>query len=260
MSRILIYDSGVGNIPIANAIRAELPSAELLLVSDTAFFPYGEKEDGELILRAINVLHRAVSELEPDLLVLGCNTLSTIALEDIRNEFRLPIVGVVPAIKPAASLSQSKVIGLIATPATIHREYTEQLISEFAADCSVIKVGSTDLVRLAEDKVSGKQVDKNQLRNILLPFVEARGGQSLDQLVLGCTHFPLLKDEISTLLEDIEIQDSSAAIGKQVHKIVSTLSKNKIIKKTSILSNVYYSTNMCGNIISTTMPELSTKV
>ena len=226
MPRIFVYDSGVGNIPIAEAINSELPNAELFLVSDTAFFPYGEKEDSALIQRALVVLENTISELMPDVLVLGCNTLSTIALEVIRKRFNMPVVGVVPAIKPAALKSKSKVIGLIATPATIHRAYTNNLISDYASDCDIIRVGSTELVHMAEGKVTGKDIDCEQLRKILQPFLRAKETKSLDQLVLGCTHFPILRDEIAHYLTDVEIQDSSAAIGKQVSRRVSELRNN----------------------------------
>ena len=221
MARILIYDSGVGNQPIARSIRHEIPQAELHLLSDSAFFPYGERNDAELIARVLTVLDHAMSEIEPDILVLGCNTLSTIALDEIRGRYELPIVGVVPAIKPAAASSKTKVIGLLATPATIHRSYTDDLIVKFANDCEVIRIGSTELVHMAEEKVSGVPVDMNKLSEILQPIHESVQRQSLDQVILGCTHFPLLTDEISTILPDVAIQDSSAAIGRQVKRLAA---------------------------------------
>ena len=219
MARILIYDSGVGNQPIAQSVRNEIPEAELYLLSDSAFFPYGERNDNELIARVITVLDHALSEIEPDILVLGCNTLSTIALDEIRSRYQLPIVGVVPAIKPAAEASITKVIGLLATPATIHRSYTDDLITKFASDCVVVRLGSTELVHMAEDKVAGVAVDINKLSEILQPIHESVQRQSLDQVILGCTHFPLLADEISTVLPNVAIQDSSDAIGRQVKRL-----------------------------------------
>ena len=226
MARILIYDSGVGNQPIARSIRHEIPEAELHLLSDSAFFPYGERNDNELITRVLTVLDHALSEIEPDILVLGCNTLSTIALDEIRGRYALPIVGVVPAIKPAAASSKTKVIGLLATPATIHRSYTDDLIAKFASDCEVIRIGSTELVHMAEDKVSGVVVDMNKLSEILQPIHESVQRQSLDQVILGCTHFPLLANEISTVLPDVTIQDSSVAIGRQVKRLAAEVSSS----------------------------------
>lgn len=221
MARILIYDSGVGNQPIARSIRQEIPEAELHLLSDSAFFPYGERNDKELIARVLTVLDHAMPEIKPDIVVLGCNTLSTIALSEIRDRYELPIVGVVPAIKPAAASSKTKVIGLLATPATIHRSYTDDLITKFASDCEVIRIGSTELVHMAEDKIAGVAVDMNKLSEILQPIHESVQRKSLDQVILGCTHFPLLVDEILTVLPNIVIQDSSDAIGRQVKRLAA---------------------------------------
>ncbi len=245
MAKILIYDSGVGNRPIADAIRHHVPQSEIHLVSDTAYFPYGEKTDSQLLERVQLVLRQATETIKPDILVLACNTLSTIALDGVRKEFDIPVVGVVPAIKPAARASQSNVIGLLATPATINRQYISNLVDEFAADCQVIKVGSTDLVKMAEEFYATNHLDIKALTQQLEPFIEAQKYHRLDQLVLGCTHFPLLKSAIADIMQGVQIQDSSDAIGKQVLRLVSDYNMSD-----SVAATHSYKTGDLGDILS----------
>ena len=221
MACILVFDSGVGSIPIAEAIRERLPGSQVVLVADSGFFPYGEKTEQELNDRIANVLQRAVDKIQPDVIVLACNTASTIALEQVREQFHLPVVGVVPAIKPAAETSSSHTIGVIATPATIERDYTYDLINQFAPECEVVMKGSSELVKLAESWAFSGKLEVNELAEIISPFQLAHRKQSLDTLVLGCTHFPLLSDPIQELLPGVRIIDSSDAIGKQVKRVLS---------------------------------------
>src|SRR5690606_9805763 len=147
----------------------------------------------ELLPRIHIVISSLIAAYNPTLVVLACNTASTLALDSLRAMFSVPFVGVVPAIKPAAEASQSKVIGLLATPATIRRPYTQQLSQSYAHDCEVIKVGSSWLVELAEQSLNGIKADPDALCGILQPFLMAK---EIDQLVLACTHFPLLKDDL----------------------------------------------------------------
>jgi len=223
MTRIIVFDSGIGSLPIANSIRNYLPKADLWLIADNGFFPYGEKSDAELKQRIVQVLKSAVSKVKPDCIVIACNTASTIALDEVREVFKLPVIGVVPAIKPAAEATKSAVIGLIATPATINREYTDQLINDYAPECKVLRVGSTELVQMAERFIRNEPIDEEALKSVLIPFKIAAKSESLDQLVLGCTHFPLLKAQIQQILPNIDVIDSSDAIGKQTERIISDI-------------------------------------
>src|SRR5690606_22891926 len=150
---------------------------------------------------------------DPKLAVVACNTASTVALPRLRSQFALPIVGVVPAIKPAARLSANRIIRLLATPGTVARPYTQKLIDQFAADCEVIRVGSSELVEQAERKLRGEPVDLDLLRRIMAPIIE--GGA--DTVVLGCTHFPLLQQELQLAAgRPLQWVDSGAAIARRV--------------------------------------------
>lgn len=220
MSRIVIFDSGVGGLSIYRAVQAKNPNFDYVFVSDNAAFPYGTKSESALIDRVTQVLERVAERYAPDILVVACNTASTVMLPILRERFDFEVVGVVPAIKPAAAISQSRRIGLLATPATIERDYTNNLIEEFANDCEVFRVGSSELVEISEQKMRGLAPEPITISTILEPFVSAA---DLDVLVLACTHFPLLKNEIDDFFKmknmSVWLVDSSAGIANRVEQI-----------------------------------------
>lgn len=218
LPRILVFDSGVGGLSILREIQERLPACELIYASDNAAFPYGTKPEEELVERVDHVLHQLLKTYAADIVVVACNTASTLALPHIRSHFNQPIVGVVPAIKPAAARSRSKVIGLLATPATVARPYTLALIKEYASNCRVISVGSSELVLMAEQKLRGINLDHEKLGTILSPFQQ---DDQLDTLVLACTHFPLLNTELQEVLSaGIELVDSGEAIARRVEYLL----------------------------------------
>ena len=191
---ILVFDSGVGGLSIVQALRERMPSLPLIYACDNAAFPYGQKSEVWLKQRVNKVISSLVKEIQPSLIVLACNTASTLTLPELRQNFSLPLVGVVPAIKPAALITRSGQIGLLATCGTVTRPYTQKLIDEFAADCDIIKVGSNQLVELAETYLAGGNVADQDLLKILQPLLaEPR----LDTVILGCTHFPLLQAQLA---------------------------------------------------------------
>jgi len=223
--RILIFDSGVGGLSIFQEIQKKLPFAHLIYASDNAFFPYGTKGEAELITRVDEVLHKIIAIFPVDIIVVACNTASTLTLPHIRSHFSQQVVGVVPAIKPAAALSNSQVIGLLATPATVARPYTHNLIREYAPDAEVISVGSSQLVQLAEHKLRGDEITSTQIKPILQPFFDHPNGNKMDVLVLACTHFPLLKNEIAAQFPTkVKLIDSGEAIARRVASLLESQS------------------------------------
>ncbi|MDQ2078022.1 glutamate racemase [Marinimicrobium sp. ABcell2] len=225
--RILVFDSGVGGLSIVREIQRQRPGCDLIYASDNAAFPYGTKGESELVSRVDQVLHRLLAHSPADILVIACNTASTLTLPHVRRHFSQPVVGVVPAIKPAAALSRSKVIGLMATPATVERPYTLQLIRDYAANCTVIPLGNAELVQLAEAKLRGITPDMKRLKAITAPFTEHRDGAKMDTVVLACTHFPLLRDELSQCLgSHIALVDSGEAIARRVDYWLDTMQLN----------------------------------
>lgn len=217
MATILVFDSGVGGLSVYQEIHQKLPHENYIYLFDNQAYPYGELDPDILIERVNTLILSLIQKHQIDLVVIACNTASTIVLPSLRKNLSIPVVGVVPAIKPAAQIS-NRAIALIATPATVKRDYTQKLIQEFSPQRTVHLLGSTRLVMLAEDKLRGKPVDLAELKLILEPVSE-----EIDVAVLGCTHFPLLKEEMQKVLgEGVVLIDSGKAIAKRV---VSLLNK-----------------------------------
>lgn len=222
VKRVLIFDSGVGGLSVYEQVIKLNPAIKCHYLFDNAYFPYGELPRSKLIKRLTQLLADFMAIYTVDLVVIACNSASTIALSALRTHFSVPIVGVVPAIKPAASISRNNIIGLLATPATIERCYTEQLINEFAADKTVLRIGSTELVKLAEDKLMGKLIVQGEVKKILAPWLTSPLNMP-DTLVLGCTHFPLMASEIQACFpKPIQLVDSGFAIAVRVKELLKT--------------------------------------
>lgn len=213
--RILIFDSGIGGLSVYQEIRKKIPQAQYIYAFDNEAFPYGELSPAVLIERTSKIVLEYVRLHSVDLVVIACNTASTIVLPTLRSLLNIPVVGVVPAIKPAALASKSKTIGLLATPATITRAYTHDLIKQFAANSEVLLIGSTRLVEMAEEKLIGKEVDLIELQSIIQPWIGV-----IDCIVLGCTHFPFLKREIETIINSVVVIDSGEAIARRVVELL----------------------------------------
>src|SRR5690349_23921291 len=193
---ILFFDSGVGGLSVLGPTLELLPNAPIVYAADSAGFPYGKKSDAELASRVPALLGRLVERFRPRLAVIACNTASTIALDHARAALDLPIVGTVPAIKPAAEMSKTRGIGVLGTEATVRQPYVDDLAARFAADCTIIRHGSPELVELAEAKLGGEPVSIESVRAAAQPMFDAADGRRIDTVVLACTHFPLLEDEL----------------------------------------------------------------
>jgi glutamate racemase len=215
-SPLLFFDSGVGGLSVLQPTRELLPSAPIVYVADNAAYPYGTRSEAEIASRVPALLGRLVERFHPRLAVIACNTASTIALEHVRAALELPVVGTVPAIKPAAELSKSRVIGVLGTEATVRQPYVDDLAARFAADCTVIRHGSAALVDLAEAKLAGETVPLEHVRRAALPMFEAEGGGDIDTVVLACTHFPLLAEELQTAFPGPEWVDGGAGIARRI--------------------------------------------
>lgn len=221
MKRVLVFDSGVGGLSVLDAIAASGHALELDYVADNAWLPYGLKSDADLRARVPSLLARLSEQWAPDAIVVACNTASTIALDAVRAAIALPVVGVVPPIKPAAAATRTGVIGLLATPATVKRAYTDDLIQQFAADKTVLRFGSAALVGAAEQKLRGEAPDLAALAEAIDGLFGAPGGDRLDVIALACTHFPLLAEELANAApRAVTWLDSGAAIARRVADVL----------------------------------------
>ncbi len=223
---VLIFDSGVGGLSVYKEVAALLPHVNYIYIFDNQAYPYGELEQGVLIERVHKCIDSVMEEYHVDLVVIACNTASTIVLPSLRSSLSIPVVGVVPAIKPASGLS-SQAVGLIATPATVTRQYTHDLIKDFSNDKDVRLVGSTKLVDYAEAKLREMPLDKEILASELSSLVG-----KIDVAVLGCTHFPLIKQEIQQVLgESVTLIDSGEAIARRVKSLIEDKGRESENKK-----------------------------
>jgi glutamate racemase len=213
---LLFFDSGVGGLSVLQPTRELLPNAPIVYVADDAGFPYGERSEEEIAERIPALLRRVVEHFTPRLVVIACNTASTIALDAVRAALHLPVVGTVPAIKPAAELSKNRVIGVLGTQATVRQPYVDDLASRFAADCTVIRHGSPELVELAEAKLAGKSVGFEDVRLAALPMFEAPRGEDIDVIVLACTHFRLLDEELRSAFPGVDLVDGAQGIARRI--------------------------------------------
>ena len=213
---ILFFDSGVGGLSVLGPTRALLPTAPIVYAADSAGFPYGKKSDAELAFRVPALLGRLVERFHPRLAVIACNTASTIALDHARAALDLPIVGTVPAIKPAAEMSKTRVIGVLGTEATVRQPYVDDLAAKFAGDCTIIRHGSPDLVELAEAKLSGGDVSVETVAAAARPMFETAEGSRIDTVVLACTHFPLLEEELRAAFPQVAYVDGGPGIARRI--------------------------------------------
>jgi glutamate racemase len=213
---ILFFDSGIGGLSVLAPTRALIPSAPIVYAADNAGFPYGTKSDAELAERLPVLLERLVARFSPRLVVIACNTASTIALDHVRAALDIPVVGTVPAIKPAAMLSKSRVIGVLGTEATVRQPYVDDLAARFAADCTVIRHGSTELVAVAEAKLAGEQVDPVSIAAAVRPMIDQPRGSEIDTVVLACTHFPLVAEELGVAMPGVSFVDGGAGIARRI--------------------------------------------
>lgn len=240
--KVLVFDSGAGGLSVVRAMLHRLTGCHFIYAADRDYFPYGTKADSELTPRIVTQIEALYQRHSPSIIVIACNTASTLALDTLRSSIPCPFVGVVPAIKPASRLTQSGVIGVLATPATVNRPYTRRLIEQFAPTHQVILHGSDTLVELAEQKVAGEAIESSIIQKELDTLFQMPHGQDIDTVVMACTHFPLLKQEFEQWSKqsapqksDITWVDSGEAIAIRVQHLLQEQGHAEIkTKKNSI--------------------------
>lgn len=214
---ILVFDSGLGGLTVFCEVAAARPDARYVYAADDAFFPYGRRDEAALVARVLEVMGQLIAAHRPDLVVIACNTASTLVLPQLRAEFKVPFVGTVPAIKPACAASNSKLVTVLGTEATVKREYTYALIREHGNNCAVTLIGSPRLVELAEAELRGNSASDAEILAEMTPcFVEAERRRT-DTVVLACTHYPLLLQRLEKLaLWPVNFVDPAPAIARRV--------------------------------------------
>jgi glutamate racemase len=215
---ILVFDSGLGGLTVLREVVKARADAHYVYVADDAFFPYGHHSEDAIIARVVPLVGALISAHAPDLVVIACNTASTLVMSHLRSAYTAPFVGTVPAIKPACANSRTKRVSVLGTKGTVKREYTRALIRDFAQGCEVTLVGSPDLASLAESALSGIEVDDSAIAAELAPcFVGDDAAARTDTVVLACTHYPLLMDRLVRLAPwPVDWIDPAPAIARRV--------------------------------------------
>lgn len=221
MTRLLVFDSGIGGLSVVREIRRSVASTDIVYVADDVGFPYGEWQAQALSDRVVAVISDLIDAIAPDAVVIACNTASTLVLPPLRSRFSLPFVGTVPAIKPAAEGTRSGLVSVLATVGTMQRDYTRDLIDSFARSCDVRLVGSDRLAPLAEAFMRGEPIDDQAVRSEIAPaFVEADGRRT-DTVVLACTHYPFLAGQFRSFAPwPVAWIDPGPAIARRVAHVV----------------------------------------
>ena len=218
---ILLFDSGVGGLTVLAEMRNLLPDAPVIYAADMAGLPYGAKSEAEVAARVAGLLGRMAERYQPRLVCIACNTASTIALGMVREVLETPIVGTVPAIKPAAAMTKTGTIGLLGTAATVRQRYVDDLEREFAGDKTLLRYGANGLVALGEAKLRGEAVSIDEIAKAASGLVLQPGGEAIDTVVLACTHFPLLEPELREAFgRDVAFVHGAGGIARRIAHLV----------------------------------------
>ena len=221
---ILVFDSGLGGLTVLREIVGARPDAHYVYVADDAFFPYGHHSEEQIIARVVPLVGELIARHAPDLVVIACNTASTLVMSHLRSAYSVPFVGTVPAIKPACASSKTKRVSVLGTKGTVKREYTRRLIDDFAQGCEVTLVGSAELASLAESALSGNDVQRRRISPPnSRPALSAMARIRTDTVVLACTHYPLLLDRLTRLAPwPVDWIDPAPAIARRVSDLLGS--------------------------------------
>ncbi|NEU11612.1 glutamate racemase [Methylobacterium sp. BTF04] len=234
---ILVFDSGLGGLTVLEQVRRARPDATYVYAADDAAFPYGRLSEATLVDRVLVVMERLLAVHAPDLVVVACNTASTLVLPALRQRFATPFVGVVPPIKPATEATRSRVITLLATPGTVARAYTHELIETYAGACDVTLVGAPNLAGFAEAELAGLPIDDAALAAEIAPcFVTLDDGRRTDVVCLACTHYPLLLARFQALAPwPVTWIDPAPAIARRVTQLLGPASRLPFDREAPVL-------------------------
>src|SRR5215471_14864345 len=221
--KILVFDSGLGGLTVFREVAKARPDASHVYVADDTFFPYGRHSETQLVGRVVPLMEQLIASHAPDLVVIACNTASTLVLPHLRARLAVPFVGTVPAIKPACMISRSRLVSVLGTEATVQREYTRALIRDFGQGCGITLVGSAHLAALAEAAMRDAAIDEEAVAREIAPCFVTAGDRRTDTIVLACTHYPLLLEAFTRLAPwPVDWVDPAPAIARRVTDLVGT--------------------------------------
>jgi glutamate racemase len=209
-----IFDSGVGGLSILKAVEKLMPQENLIYLADTQYAPYGERSIEFINQRVLSIAEFLISK-NIKLMIVACNTATATSIKQLREKYKIPVIGIEPAIKPAAEYSQNKKVGVLATQSTLESEKYLKLKTRFNQEVDFIEKASSLFVELVESGIEITQQEIGLIQNELKPFIES----DIDSLVLGCTHFPFLAEAIQkTLGENIKLFESAMPVAYEAQR------------------------------------------
>ena len=218
---ILVFDSGLGGLTVFRETVKARPDAGFIYVADDAFFPYGGHGEAELVAHVVPLMGRLIQAHQPAIIIIACNTASTLVLPHLRARYAVPFIGTVPAIKPACAASLTKRVSVLGTEATVGREYTRALIRNFANGSEVTLIGSARLAAIAEAELDGTPADDAEVAKELVPCFVNTDGRRTDTIVLACTHYPLLVTRFEKLAPwPVNFIDPAPAIARRLVQLI----------------------------------------
>lgn len=224
MKPVLVFDSGIGGLTVLREARVLMPERHFIYVADDAGFPYGDWTDLDaLTARIVALFGRLIAEHDPEICIIACNTAFTLMGAEVRAAFpQMRFVGTVPAIKPAAERTRSGMVSVLATPGTVKRAYTRDLIQSFAAQCDVQLVGSPHLAAMAEAYIRGETIEDAAVLSEIAPCFREVDGRRTDIVVLACTHYPFMANVFRRLAPwPVDWLDPAEAIARQARRLVA---------------------------------------
>jgi len=228
-----VFDSGVGGLSVLKHIKELLPNEHLFYVADSAYAPYGNKSDSEITQRSVAIAHFLI-EKNIKALVVACNTATAVAIASLRNDFDIPVIGMEPAVKPAALQTQSGIVGILATTGTLTSQKFSRLYKQYASDVEIISQACPGLV----EQVELADLTGEQTRALVQQYVSSLVDQGADTLVLGCTHYPFLKPLIEEIAgENISVIDTGSAIAKE---LLRQLQNKTLLNLDSVIGEQYF--------------------
>ncbi|ASV85455.1 glutamate racemase [Ochrobactrum quorumnocens] len=225
----MVFDSGIGGLTVLREARVLMPDRRFVYIADDAGFPYGGWEEEALRARIVELFGKFIAEHNPEIAVIACNTASTLVLDDLRRAYPdVPFVGTVPAIKPAAERTSSRLVSVLATPGTVKRAYTRDLIQSFATQCHVRLVGADRLAAVAEAHIRGEEIDEALVIEQITPCFVEKDGERTDIVVLACTHYPFLANVFRRLAPwPVDWLDPAEAIARRTVSLLPSREINK---------------------------------
>ena len=221
---LLYFDTGIGGLSVLREGQNLLPTAPVIYAADYAGIPYGMKTEAELAARVPALLGRLVERYKPQLAIIACNTASTITLDFVRSALDVPVVGTVPAVKPASEITKTGVIGLLGTKATIRQPYVDRLAAEFAADKTILRHAAPDLVYAAEAKLRGEEPDRDIIQAAIEGLTSQANSEDIDVIILACTHFPLVEAELREAIDrPVKFVDGAKGIARRIAFLTSDI-------------------------------------